>query len=221
MLFTLFLSLEVSALDMFGGKECLDGNFELAIKHESSLFGVVTSNLKVVKQACVVEVYFQKYFPKKWIVDVCREPIHIKYDGNSGLEVFKRTGVCLDRSSPYCEQVEDLLLILQDDGLIFAKGEKEDLASDHGQVYCSYLLLKQYLEKGIIYSLRQEKVSLGTSLGDKDSCDLSQKPKKAEVIAPKASRPVLEDLPKLEAPKPESPVETPPEVDEDGATGIF
>ena len=36
--------------------------------------------------------------------------------------------------------------------LFFAKGEKEDLLSDHGKLYCAYTLINEYLGAGEILS---------------------------------------------------------------------
>jgi hypothetical protein len=42
--------------------------------------------------------------------------------------------------------------VIQDDGLIFAEGDRDNLYSDHGRTYCSYLLLKKYLNESVIFS---------------------------------------------------------------------
>jgi hypothetical protein len=36
--------------------------------------------------------------------------------------------------------------------LIFAEGERENIQSAHGKTYCAYLLLRKYLEEGILFS---------------------------------------------------------------------
>jgi hypothetical protein len=42
--------------------------------------------------------------------------------------------------------------LVQEDGLIYAPGERDDLSSDHGKTYCLYLLAKNYLDEGKIFS---------------------------------------------------------------------
>jgi hypothetical protein len=42
--------------------------------------------------------------------------------------------------------------VIQDDGLIFAEGDRDDLNSNHGKTYCTYLLLKKYLNDSVIFS---------------------------------------------------------------------
>ena len=41
-----------------------------------------------------------------------------------------------------------MLSIIQDEGLIFADGARENLDADHGKVYCTFLLLSHYLNRG-------------------------------------------------------------------------
>ena len=42
----------------------------------------------------------------------------------------------------FCRKKEELENIISDEGLIFANGLKEDISSEHGKVYCTYLILK-------------------------------------------------------------------------------
>ena len=42
--------------------------------------------------------------------------------------------------------------VIQDDGLIFAQGDRDSLDSDHGKTYCTYLLLKKYLNESQAFS---------------------------------------------------------------------
>jgi len=41
---------------------------------------------------------------------------------------------------------------IADDGLIFAEGDRDNLSSQHGQTFCSYLLLKKYLNDSTVFS---------------------------------------------------------------------
>ena len=134
--------------------ECLDSSYETEITHKGFPFGLTQNKLKITKERCVITVEHEKlkFVKSKWVVDVCREPIHIK-KGAGAVEVIKREGLCVDSTkSEYCGEYARLKSLIQDDGLIFAEGEKEDLASDHGRVYCSFSLLQRYLDQGIVLS---------------------------------------------------------------------
>lgn len=110
--------------------------------------------LTIEKDKCDIVVGHQKLkvLNNRWKIDVCREPVHIK-SGVKGVEVLKKVGRCPNKNAAdFCSAVEKIKEILQDDGLIFAPGEKENLTTDHGRVYCAYQLLGGYLEKDRIYS---------------------------------------------------------------------
>lgn len=86
------------------------------------------------------------------MIDVCRGPVHIK-KGLGAVEVIKKVNNCSGASKDeFCSEVKDLSTRLQDDGLIFATGIKENIESDHGKIYCSFLLLNKYLQESIIFN---------------------------------------------------------------------
>ena len=60
--------------------------------------------------------------------------------------------------SDYCKEMNKLFLTIQDDGLIFASGDKEDLSSSHGRVNCTNRLLSTYLKKGMVLSKERRRV---------------------------------------------------------------
>ena len=71
-------------------------------------------------------IHFEKlkYLKNKWIIDVCRGPVHIKHDKGS-IEVIKRNQSCsANPKSEFCTTLSNIESIIQDDGLIFAEGEK-------------------------------------------------------------------------------------------------
>lgn len=112
------------------------------------------NNLTISKSKCIITVEHEKlkFLKNRWQIDVCREPVHIKY-GVKGIEVLKKQGSCPNKNSAdFCEAVDKIQAVIQDDGLIFAFGEKEDLKTDHGKVYCAYQLLGGYLNDNRIYS---------------------------------------------------------------------
>ena len=94
-----------------------------------------------IKQEKIKDAEKLKFIKKKWEVDVCREPIHIKY-GAGTVDILKRKNRCPELGkTDFCESFVEMKEALLDDGLIFAKGEREDISSDHGRIYCSYLPL--------------------------------------------------------------------------------
>ena len=114
-----------------------------------------SSILDIDKNKCVIKVHYEKwkFIQEEWVIDICRGPVHIK-KGNTSIEVLKREGSCLReeyQSTPFCNEWKKIKLIIQDDGLIFADGEKEDLSTDHGKTFCSYLMIKKYLQDGVIF----------------------------------------------------------------------
>jgi hypothetical protein len=75
----------------------------------------------------------------------------------TGVDVAKKEAECLKNdnsrdTSDFCSQYFTMMDVIQDDGLIFAQGDRDNLYSDHGRTYCSYLLLKKYLNESIIFS---------------------------------------------------------------------
>ncbi len=148
-------------LPTFGGtpftdNQCLDSNFVAKVAHKAFPLGMTETILEIEKKDCRLIVRHEKlrFLKKQWDVDVCRGPIHIKY-GATSVEVIKRQGVCRSLDTDFCKMADELFKVLQDDGLIFAPGEKEDLGTSHGRVNCSYLLLKAYLEGANVFA-RQE-----------------------------------------------------------------
>jgi hypothetical protein len=121
------------------------------------LFGLLKQEFEIDKKNCLIHITYQKYLPKEWFVDVCREPVHIKVTSATGVDVAKKERSCLnaDKSrdtSNFCSQLFDLMDVIQDDGLIFAEGDRDDLNSAHGKTYCTYLLLKKYLNDSVVFS---------------------------------------------------------------------
>lgn len=152
----LFFSYPVfGQIGSFTDMECVQGNFSSSISHKGGPLGLFDVNLKVEKENCVITVSHDEYMilGKRWIVDICRGPIHFKY-GTKGVEVFKRKGFCnpVEKNDPYCEKLNDLKRILEDDGLIFAPGERDNIRDQHGQIYCSFLLIDTYLQRGMLFN---------------------------------------------------------------------
>lgn len=146
----------------FSVTECLNFDFKESVSHKVKPFGLLKNILTVEKSKCVMTVRLEKYkyLKKQWKIDICREPIHIKY-GMEAVDVFKRKGRCIDSTGDYCQSFDKLLRALEDDGLIFAEGERENINSVHGKLYCSFQLIKSYLAEGIVYSRSKKYDSFG------------------------------------------------------------
>ncbi len=147
----------VYSMDMFSDMDCIQGSYDAVVEHKAAPFGLSKNILAISKSDCSISISHSKlkFMKSSWIIDVCREPVHIKID-DGGVEVLKRVDSCKNGSSIYCKEVAKIEKILQDDGLIFAPGEKENISSDHGKVYCSYLLTKKYLREGIVFNRGKE-----------------------------------------------------------------
>ncbi|MBT3234616.1 MAG: hypothetical protein HN353_01555 [Bdellovibrionales bacterium] len=144
----------------FSYTECLKSEFTTTTSHEVAPFGLTKNILKVNKKGCTITIHHEryKYLKKKWVVDVCRTPIHVK-EGAGAVSVIKRAGNCqrpaISRGD-FCQTTATINERLQDDGLIFAPGDRELLSSDHGKIFCISLLLNKYLSYGTMLSLNKE-----------------------------------------------------------------
>ena len=141
----------------FTDSDCLASSYTTTIEHKVAPFGLLQKTLFLEKTQCSIKVTHQKYkyFTSIWNIDVCRGPVHIKL-GDGTPKVLKRGVGCHTESKSghgeYCSSLKELEAIFQDDGLIYAAGEKENLAMDHGRVYCAYLLVRRYLRDGLVLS---------------------------------------------------------------------
>lgn len=141
----------------FSPKSCLDAGYKMKMVQKGPLFGLLKHEFIINKTGCILKVSHRKYFPKEWVIDVCREPVHIKVTSATGVDVAKKDTDCMknDKSrdtGDFCSQYFDIVDVIQDEGLIFATGDRDNLESDHGKTYCSYLLLKNYLVNGTVFS---------------------------------------------------------------------
>lgn len=158
--FSLIVLLTLSsayAQTRFSSKSCLDATYKMKMVQKGPLFGLLKQEFVIDKKGCIVHISHKKYLPKEWFVDVCREPVHIKVTSATGVDVAKKEAECInfDKSkdtSDFCAQYFDMMDVIQDDGLIFAEGDRDNLSSAHGKTYCSYLLMKKYLNESVVFS---------------------------------------------------------------------
>lgn len=159
--FSLVLLLAISSAfaqqTRFSPKSCLDSSYNMKMVQKGPLFGLLKQEFIIDKKNCIVHITHKKYLPKEWFVDVCREPVHIKVTSATGVDVAKKENNCLNvdktkDTSDFCSQYFDMMDVIQDDGLIFAEGDRDNLASNHGKTYCTYLLMKKYLNESVVFS---------------------------------------------------------------------
>ena len=62
----------------FTSKECIESAFEFEIKHKGKFFGLIKNKLRIKKDKCELTVSHKTFLEEKWIVDICRGPVHIK-----------------------------------------------------------------------------------------------------------------------------------------------
>jgi len=202
-IFFLFFSTKIYS---FTTNECLKKDFSVQVDHKGHPFGMFDVKLGIEKQGCVITVSHQKYkyINSKWMIDTCRGPVHIK-KGTGAIDIIKKGGVCsLASKDEFCSEAKNLATTLQDDGLIFASGIKEELESDHGKVFCSFLLLSKYLQDSIIFnSFDQYDDDLESLKGVKHLKTKANSSRSSVPSSSMAPRPVMEG----ESSKQESPVE--------------
>jgi hypothetical protein len=133
--------------------ECINSSYDSFVEHKAMPFGLSKTILGVSKKECLIVISHSKlkFMKSEWTIDICRGPVHIKKTGGA-VEVLKRDNSCEEGSSPFCKELDKIETVLQDDGLIFADGQKENISSEHGKIYCSFLLVKKYLRDGMIFN---------------------------------------------------------------------
>ncbi len=148
----------INPLFAFDDNSCFNGNYDVEVIHKGQPFGLLPVKLKIKKEGCALTIQHEKfkYIKKAWQVDICRAPIHIK-KGLGAVEVVKKTAPCEGKERGiFCTEFLTMKRLIQDDGLIFAAGEKENLQTDHGKTYCAYLLLNKYLDRSVVFNRGQD-----------------------------------------------------------------
>lgn len=196
----IILSFNVQASKKFTSNECLKSKFETEIKNEGKFFGLIKNKLEIEKDKCEIVIEYKDILETKWKIDLCREPIHIKLTSKGTQSVHKRIGECKSPGqSDYCKSWDELRTVLQDYGLIYAEGEREVISTAHGQTYCTYLLLNEYLENGTLFSKFNDSKNL-FSMNSDESCEIKTKPTVIE------SDSVLSNSPKTIEPQKAEPI---------------
>ena len=140
----------------FSRKNCINTNFDISVSHPAWPLGLTHNIIRIKKNNCEILISHErlKFLKNNWLVDVCREPVHIKRQSRS-VDIAKKTVSCnknAQTKDDFCSEYLSIKQKILDDGLIFAKGEKENLNDEHGKMYCAYKLLENYLGKDNVLS---------------------------------------------------------------------
>lgn len=208
----------------FEDNQCFKETFDVEVIHKGKPFGLFPVVLKIKKSDCDITVYHEKlkYQKATWKIDVCREPVHIK-KGASAVEVIKKTQECNEKSADsFCREFFAIEKMIQDDGLIFAEGQKENLKTDHGKTYCAYQLLKKYLDTSLVFMRGRDYT--GVLSGNRNPMNPPTPPASNIEEPVEAPRPEVEGgstVPEVntEAPKDSAPVVE--EKEEEKGKGFF
>ncbi|MBD66131.1 MAG: hypothetical protein CME62_13045 [Halobacteriovoraceae bacterium] len=150
--------LSLADASTFTSNECKEAKFQTEIVNSGSFFGLLKNDLSIKKDGCLFEIKFLKLkwlLDKTWKVDICREPIHLKVSDKGSESFYKRVEECQGErkdNQRFCVYWGELKENLENYGLIYAQGARENLKSAHGQTYCTYLLLEKYLDEGVLFS---------------------------------------------------------------------
>jgi hypothetical protein len=155
--FKLIILVLTLPLSLHADEVCLGSHFETIVSHKGQPFGLTETKLGISKSGCVIEINHEKlrFIKKNWLIDVCRSPVHIK-TGAGAVTVLRREVDCLSEESavdPFCLEIEDIKRVMEDDGLIFAEGDKNNLSDPHGKVTCVVKLIQRYLNEGQVLSI--------------------------------------------------------------------
>jgi hypothetical protein len=186
------------AQSRFSSKSCVEASYKMKMVQKGPLFGLIKQEFIIDKNNCIIHITHKKYLPKEWFIDVCREPVHIKVTSATGVDVAKKDANCIQvdktkNTSDFCSQYFDLMDVIQDDGLIFAEGDRDNLDADHGKTYCTYLLLKKYLNDSVVFSrytevpdiFIQKRKKKGTSpIVPKTDAELNKTDQEAKLVSP-------------------------------------
>ncbi len=147
------LLLSLTSTFAFTGTDCFKASFDVSVTHKAAPFGLLTKTISISKNECEIEVRHNeyKYLNKSWIIDICRDPIHVK-DTSTSMDVYRKEGECHATSNDFCNEYKTIRKIIEDDGLIFAQGAKNNLDVDHGKIFCASTLIESYLNDNNVFN---------------------------------------------------------------------
>ncbi len=140
---------------MFTSSECTSANFSKQILLPAKYLGIFKREISLSKERCLLSLKFKSSFWfSKWEVDLCRDPIHLRYENFLGPELFRKNVSCIKGySDQFCDSAAKLKEVIQNELLLFAEGERDQLSTSHGTSYCLNLLFASYLEKDFSFSM--------------------------------------------------------------------
>ena len=143
------------AFAMFSSSDCIVANFSKQIFLPAKYLGIFKREISLAKDRCLLSLKFKSSFWfSKWEVDLCRDPIHLRYENFLGPELFRKNTSCLKgQSDQFCDSAAKLKEVIQNELLLFAEGERDQLSTSHGTSYCLNLLFASYLEKDFSFSM--------------------------------------------------------------------
>ena len=132
----------------FSDEECLNVDLDVKKEMKWNKWFIWKSSLAIKKDKCHIVLTLNKW-PWKLnqeilIFDVCREPVHFK-KGSEKSEIIKRN------ESSFIQEYRLFEEVFLNKVLVNAEGDKENLSSEHGQFYCSFLLFHNYLSKEKVF----------------------------------------------------------------------
>jgi hypothetical protein len=140
---------------MFSSADCIGASFSKNVELPKKFFGVFKRDIMMTKERCILSLrYKYSFWFSKWEVDICRDPIHVRYENFFGPELLRKDGECEKNSQGvFCQKWKELQSIIDNELLIYAEGERDQLNSLHGTSYCLDLLFKGYLSKNFSFSM--------------------------------------------------------------------
>lgn len=213
-LFFVFLFNISYAFALFKSSDCVVRSFQGSYMIKKGPFGILPSSMRITKNRCIIDIEKKMVSSNSWQIDLCREPVHIKQKTWTGDSFQIRKSYPCKENTLYCEQVDELINSIENDALIYALGERESLTTDHGKFFCAYLLLKNYLKEGKVFSL-----TVPTSVNIFEKTSLESFGREAPIVVPEVENTVVPSGTPVVQLTPETP-ETPVSHTENKAKAV-
>ncbi|MDA8792728.1 hypothetical protein N9N67_05750 [Bacteriovoracaceae bacterium] len=179
---------------------CLSSGFDEKINSKFGVFNMFSQYVFIKKTDCEVNISFHRFLPSSYSVNYCKNLVHVKTNGFLGEDIYYRKDMSckLKPKRPFCRAIKDLFHQIESVGLTYAKGEKTDLKTAYGKIYCINKALRQYLFKGVILD---QSFSGKLFKFERKNTYLKKAPKKEFTILKKAPKKEFSILPKVEKPE--------------------
>lgn len=152
-LISLFV-ISLNAYPMFKSSDCINSDFTAVAQRKGAFFGTLDYKFLITKKRCVISVEHKDILESHWDFDICREPVHLKVNQYFSQKVYIKKEDCFDKSKDtFCRKTKEFLSLIQQEGLINAKGERDTLSTEHGKVYCAFKILQKHLKDQSIFMM--------------------------------------------------------------------